>query len=225
MRHATNHPFAGESREARLPDVPDRAGSSVRSVDSDAALLERLRSGDEAAFVMLVGRYHQPLVRLARSIVSSAAVAEEAVQDTWLGVVRGIDRFEGRSTIRTWLFRILVNRARTAGAREERTVAVDSEAVNPARFDTAGQWIDPVARWEQELDGRLDSAVWAPILRSALDQLPARQRTVVVLRDVEGLSSEEVCTVLGISGGNQRVLLHRGRGRMREILDTDVRRS
>jgi RNA polymerase sigma-70 factor, ECF subfamily len=226
IREATGQWLLAEDRGISLPAAAGGSGPRLRGVDSDARLVERLRVGDEAAFVTLVGRYHEPMVRLARSIVASHAVAEEAVQDTWLGVVRGIERFEGRSSIKTWLFRILVNRARTAGAREERNLPVDPEhAVDPGSFDADGQWADPVERWRQELDDRLEAATWAPILRSALERLPARQRTVVVLRDVEGLSSDEVCSVLGISGGNQRILLHRGRSRMREMLDSEMRKG
>jgi len=192
----------------------------------DLELLSRLRNGDEEAFVMLVARYHESMLRLARSIVSSEAVAEEAVQDTWLGVVRGIERFEGRSSFKTWLFRILVNRARSAGAREQRHALVESaHVVDPTRFDTHGQWADPLEQWAQESDDRLEAAIWAPILKSALDEMPQRQRTVIVLRDVEGLSSDEVCAVLGISGGNQRILLHRGRSRLREILESELRKD
>jgi RNA polymerase sigma-70 factor (ECF subfamily) len=211
---------AGEESAMGAEPVWARSASRLRDVEADTSLVDRLREGDEAAFVTLVGRYHQPMVRLARSMVSSEAVAEEAVQDTWLGVVRGIERFEGRSSFKTWLFRILVNRARTAGAREERLAPLDSgAAVAEARFDAGGQWANPVEQWRTEFDDRLEAAVWAPILKEALEQLPARQRTVVVLRDVEGLSSDEVCGVLGVSAGNQRILLHRGRTRMREILD------
>jgi RNA polymerase sigma-70 factor, ECF subfamily len=226
MRGAPSRVLYSEARGIRMTAAAGAWSPRLRSVETDAALVDRLRDGDEAAFVTLVDRYHEPMVRLARSMVSSQAVAEEAVQDTWLGVVRGIERFEGRSSIKTWLFRILVNRARTAGAREERSVPLDAEyAVDPAHFDARGQWVEPVERWRQEFDERLESAVWAPILRSALAQLPARQRTVVVLRDVEGLTSDEVCSVLGISGGNQRILLHRGRSRMREMLDAEMRKG
>jgi RNA polymerase sigma-70 factor (ECF subfamily) len=193
-------------------------------VEIDVELLGRLRDGDEGAFAMLMDSYHQPMLRLARSMVSSEAVAEEAVQDTWLGVVRGIERFEGRSSFKTWLFRILVNRVRSAATREQRSAAVESlHAVDPARFDAGGQWADPVEQWAQKSDDRLEAAMWAPILKAALEDLPSRQRAVVVLRDVEGLSSEEVCTVLGISAGNQRILLHRGRSRLREMLDVELR--
>jgi len=195
-------------------------------VETDVELLTRLRNGDEEAFVKLVARYQQPLVRLARSMVPTQAVAEEVVQDAWMGVVRGLERFEGRSSFKTWLFRILVNRARSAGAREPHHTPVESlHAVDPLRFDAQGQWADPLDRWTEESDDRLDAAVWAPILRTGLDDLPPRQREVVVLRDVEGLTSDEVCTVLGISGGNQRVLLHRGRTRLREILEDELRKA
>ena len=189
----------------------------------DAELLGRLRKGDEEAFLMLVGRYQQPMLRLARSMVSSQAVAEEAVQDTWMGVVRGIDKFEGRSSMKTWLFRILVNRTRSAGARELPSVPLESvHAVDPERFDGQGQWADPVSSWAEESENRLDAAKWSPILRSAIDQLPERQRQIVMLRDVEGLSSADACDVLGVSVGNQRILLHRGRTRLREVIEAEM---
>ena len=194
-------------------------------MDIDVELLGRLRDGDEEAFVTLVGRYHQPMLRLARSMVSSEAVAEEAVQDTWLAVVRGIERFEGRSSFKTWLFHILVNRVRSAATREQRNAPAErSHAVDPARFDAQGQWADPLERWV-ESDAGFEAALWAPILKAALESLPARQRAVVVLRDIEGLSSDECCSVLGISAGNQRILLHRGRSRLREMLDVELRRG
>jgi RNA polymerase sigma-70 factor (ECF subfamily) len=159
------------------------------------------------------------MLRLARSLVPSDAVAEEVVQDTWMGVVRGIDRFEGRSSVRTWIFRILVNRARSAGARERPGGSLESgPAVNPSAFTPSGQWVDPVAPWPEEADSRVDAAAWLPVLAAALHNLPDRQRQVVILRDVEGLSNEETCSVLGISSGNQRILLHRGRARLRQTL-------
>ncbi len=175
---------------------------------------------------MLVARYQQPMFRLACSMVPSQQVAEEAVQDTWLGVVRGIERFEGRSSFKTWLFRILVNRVRSAGSREPTDPSIETiQAVDPARFDSQGQWADPVEHWTEASDDRLDAATWVPILKSALDKLPARQSQIVLLRDVEGLSNDEACAVLGISVGNQRILLHRGRARLREILDAEIEKS
>ena len=196
---------------------------TLRAVDADVEMVARLRDGDEEAFVTLVGRYQQPMLRLARSFVPSQAVAEEAVQDTWLGLVRGIDNFEGRSSFKTWLFRILVNRARSAGTKEHSAgLSEELHAVDPSRFNAEGQWADPVDTWIEESEQRLDAAAWAPILKSALEVLPPRQRQVVLLRDVEGLSHDEACTVLGISVGNQRVLLHRGRSQLRGILEAKM---
>jgi RNA polymerase sigma-70 factor (ECF subfamily) len=196
-------------------------------VDDDTELLDRLRAGDEQAFVVLVRRHHDPMIRLACSFVPSRAVAEEVVQDTWMGVLRGIGSFEGRSSFRTWLFRILVNRARTAGARERRTVAVgDAEAaVDASRFDEAGAWAAPPEQWIEDIDNRLRAGKLADRIRSAIAELPDRQREVVTLRDVDGLSSNEVCDVLEISDGNQRVLLHRGRSRVRQVLETEFGRA
>jgi RNA polymerase sigma-70 factor (ECF subfamily) len=209
-------------------------------VETDTELLSRLRDGDEDAFVMLVGRYQQPMLRLARTMVPSHAVAEEAVQDTWMGVVRGIEQFEGRSSLRTWLFRILVNRARSAGSSERRSggggahgsmgpvpadETVQGPAVAPSLFDARGSWMEPVIRWGDEHEDRLDAATMAPFLKVALDNLPPRQRQVLLLRDLEGLSGSEVCDVLGVSPGNQRLLLHRGRNQMRRDLETVVRRG
>jgi RNA polymerase sigma-70 factor (ECF subfamily) len=212
----------------------------MRRVVTDAELLGRLRDGDEDAFVMLVGLYQQPMLRFARTMVPSHAVAEEAVQDTWMGVVRGIEQFEGRSSLRTWLFRILANRARSAGSNERRSggggvpgsvdsrasdTADEGPAVDPSFFDTRGSWVEPVVRWGDENDDRLDAATMAPFLKVALDKLPPRQRQVVMLRDLEGLSGSEVCDVLGVSAGNQRLLLHRGRNQLRRDLETVVRRG
>jgi RNA polymerase sigma-70 factor (ECF subfamily) len=198
----------------------------LRVVEPDIEQLRRLRDGDEDAFVMVVARYHRPMLRLARTMVSSEAVAEEIVQDTWMGVVRGIERFEGRSSFKTWLFSILVNRARSAGAKERPTMSIESlHAVDPTRFDAEGHWADPLDRWREDSESRLDAATLVAVLESALDDLVPRQRQVVLLRDVEGLSNNEVCAALGISSGNQRILLHRGRARLREILDSKVGRD
>jgi RNA polymerase sigma-70 factor, ECF subfamily len=198
-----------------------------QDLDTDEGLLSRLRAGDEQAFVTLVRRHHAAMLRLASAYVPSLAVAEEVVQDTWLGVLRGIDGFEGRSSVRTWLFRILVNRARTAGKRERRSIAVGDpvRAVDQSRFDASGAWASPPEHWIEDADDRLHAAKLAARLRSAIDELPDRQREVVTLRDVEGLSSEEVCGVLAISQINQRVLLHRGRSRLRQVLETDFGRA
>ena len=199
--------------------------STLRSVETDAELLGRLQSGDEQAFVMFVKRYQMPMLRLACSMVSDQAVAEEAVQDTWIGVVRGIDRFEGRSSLKTWLFRILVNRVRSARAVEQQRRLPRVPSVDPERFDTSGQWAEPVESWDDALVERMDASALMPVLWDALNGLPPRQREIVLLRDVEGLSSEEACDVLDIRPGNQRILLHRGRAGLREILASEMKKA
>jgi RNA polymerase sigma-70 factor (ECF subfamily) len=193
-------------------------------VAADHELVERLRAGDEQAFVALVDRYHTSMLRLATAYVPNRAVAEEVVQDTWLGVMRGIDRFEGRASLKTWLYRILVNRARTTGERERRSFPLgdDEPAVDPRRFNANGQWSDPPAPWTDAVDDRLSASVTVERIRHEIEALPPGQRQVVMLRDVDGLSSEETCEVLGISEGNQRVLLHRGRSRLRRLLEEEV---
>jgi RNA polymerase sigma-70 factor (ECF subfamily) len=192
-------------------------------MDGDASLLRRLRDGDEHAFVTLVERYHSIMLRVALAYVPSLAVAEEVVQDTWLAVLRGLARFEERSSLRTWLFTILVNRARTTGERETRSVPVADAGpvVDAARFGPSGAWAEPPERWIEEAENRIDAAKLAELLRAGLGVLPARQREVVLLRDVEGLTGAEVCQVLAISEANQRVLLHRGRSRLRQLLEPE----
>lgn len=194
-------------------------------VDADADLVVRLRAGDEAAFAALVGRYHASLLRLAETMVPSRAIAEEVVQETWLGVVRGISRFEGRSSLRTWLFHILVNRARTTGVRENRRAPAFTEwvpAVEPSRFGKDGAWVDPPTPWPDDIDDRLAAEMMAGRVRARLSHLPDLQRQVVTLRDLEGMGAPEVCELLGISDANQRVLLHRGRSRIRSMLEREL---
>jgi len=193
-------------------------------MDRDGELVERLRAGEEEAFVALVARHNASMIRLAGSLVSNRAVAEEVVQDTWLGVLRGIDGFAGRSSFRTWLLRILVNRATTTGVRERRSVAVGDAGpvVDAARFDSSGAWMSPPHHWVEESDDRLLAQGLAGEIHTALEALPARQREVVMLRDVDGLSAQEVCEVLDISEGNQRVLLHRGRSYLRQALEDEL---
>lgn len=211
---------------ARPAPTNGGARPNLAAVVTDAELLEKVRAGEESAFVDLVGRYQGSLRRVARAYVPSDAVAEEAVQETWLGVLRGMDGFEGRSSFKTWLFRILVNRARSLGSSESRSspMADPEPAVDPSRFDPSGAWSRPPEPWELASDDRLVARGWIPRIRSALDELPPRQREVVVLRDVEGMTAEDVCDVLGISGGNQRVLLHRGRSRLRACLEAELAR-
>jgi RNA polymerase sigma-70 factor, ECF subfamily len=193
-------------------------------MESDAELLRRLRAGDERAFVALVERYNGSMLRLAASFVPNRAVAEEVVQDTWLAVLRGLSAFEGRSSLRTWMFTILVNRARTTGTREQRTIPVADAGpvVDASRFGPDGTWSAPPDHWIEEAENRIEAEKLAAFLRVAIDGLPGRQREVVMLRDVEGMSSAEVCDVLSISEANQRVLLHRGRGKLRQVLEAEM---
>ncbi|MGH9281561.1 MAG: RNA polymerase sigma factor [Acidimicrobiales bacterium] len=194
-------------------------------MDNDAELVARLRAGDEGAFVILVDRFHTPLLRLACTFVPNQAVAEEVVQETWLGVVRGISRFEGRSSLKTWLFRILVNRARSTGVRERRHTPVDPErapAVSPERFGPGGQWVDPPVPWTDDAEERIVARQTVERITAHLDQLPEAQRQVVVLRDFEQLPAAEVCALLGITEANQRVLLHRGRSKIRSLLEAEL---
>ncbi len=196
---------------------------------TDKALLARLRAGDAAAFDALVRRHHGRLVRLARMFVSTEASAEEVVQDTWVAVLDRLDAFEERSSLVTWISRILVNRAKTKGVREARSLPFsamgDAEgesgaAVEPDRFNDKGKWSAPPTRWGDETPERLVGNQEAmAILDEELRQLPERQRIVVVLRDTLGWTSEEVCNVLELNETNQRVLLHRARSRLRARLE------
>jgi RNA polymerase sigma-70 factor (ECF subfamily) len=194
-------------------------------VAEEVDLLERLRAGDEQAFVTLVRSHHPSLIRLASAYVPNRAVAEEVVQEAWLGVVRGIEKFEGRSSLKTWLYRIVVNRARTAGVREHRETPADlTGPADPSeRFHPDGGWAEPPVPWTERVDDRVSAAALHERLRGCLDQLPDTQRQVVTLRDIDGLTAEEACSVLGITEANQRVLLHRGRARLRGLLDAELR--
>ena len=201
----------------------------------DAALLDRLRAGDEDAFAGVVQDWSPAMLRVARDHLSTQASCEEVVQDTWLAVLRGLDRFEGRSSLPTWVFRILVNQATTRRVREARTTPVPSwdpvdesgPAVDPGRFrgpdDPYPRHWTPVGApspWPVGPEQAALAAETRRVLARALDQLPPRQRTVVTLHDVHGLPSDEVCAVLGLSAGNERVLLHRGRARLRAALES-----
>jgi RNA polymerase sigma-70 factor (ECF subfamily) len=202
-------------------------------VADDHALVERLRAGDEEAFMDLVARWSPSMLRVARMYVPTQAIAEDVVQETWLGVLTGIDRFEGRSSLRTWVFSILVNRARTRGERERRTVPfaslareeVDGEfaAVDADRFvregDAIGAWAAPPVRWWEEPERALDSAEAVERIEAEIDKLPETQRLVITMRDVLGMSSQDVRSALDISETNQRVLLHRARSKVRAGLE------
>ena len=193
-------------------------------MEPDAELLRQLRAGDEQAFVTLVERYNGSMLRLAASFVPSRAVAEEVVQDTWLAVLRGLSAFQGRSSLRTWMFTILVNRARTTGTREQRTIpfADTGPVVDASRFGPDGAWSAPPEHWIEEAEDRIEAEKLAQTLKALVGGLPERQREVVLLRDVEGMTSAEVCQVLAISEANQRVLLHRGRGKLRQALESEL---
>ncbi len=200
----------------------------------DQSLVERARQGDEDAFAALVRRYTPMLMRLARMYVPTDALAEDVVQETWVAVLRGLERFEGRSSFKTWLFRILVNRAKTRGVREHRSIpfasvgagdGIESEAdgdgptVDPSRFTSAGAWTSAPADWRDDPEASLNSAEGLRIARAAIDELPERQKIVITLRDLEGLSSDEVRNVLDLTETNQRVLLHRARAKVRKALE------
>jgi RNA polymerase sigma-70 factor (ECF subfamily) len=214
---------AGQAALASVAAIAWRV-RRIRQEDADAELLALLRAGDEQAFLELVGRHQGMLLRMARTFVASSAVAEEVVQDTWLAAIRGLDGFAGRSTLRTWLVGILVNRARSTGARERRSVAIGDAgpAVDASRFDSTGAWMSPPRHWVEETEDRVLAEAAAARIAAVLAELPVRQRQVLMLRDVDGLSSGEVCEALGISEANQRVLLHRGRSRLRQELETEL---
>lgn len=191
----------------------------------DAQIVARLRAGDEEAFRGLVARLHRGLLRVAMAHVASREAAEEVVQETWLAVVSQIDRFEGRSSLRTWIGTILTNRAKTRGVRDRRSVPFsalareDLEPVETERFTSAGLWSPAPPAWDHAPEDLVLRKEARQAIERELGTLPESQRTVVVLRDLEGWTSEEVCNVLEISETNQRVLLHRGRQRLRLALE------
>jgi RNA polymerase sigma-70 factor, ECF subfamily len=193
-------------------------------VDDDQALLARLRAGDEPAFEALVTRHDGALRRVARTYVRTDAAADDVVQETWLGVVRGLGAFEGRSSLRTWIFSILVNRARTRAVREARSLPFssleedDRPAVEPSAFAADGRWTSAPPRLDGDPETGLLSGELREHLLRAVDALSGDQRAVITLRDLVGLSAAEVCDLLEIADGNQRVLLHRARARVREAL-------
>jgi RNA polymerase sigma-70 factor (ECF subfamily) len=204
------------------------------SFADDAVLVPALRDGDDAAFAWLLDRYDQSLRRVAMSYVSSRAVADEVVQETWMGVINGIDRFEGRASLKTWVFRILMNIARSRGVREHRCIpfaaaafaledgaepALDPDRFRPEGAEYAGHWMSYPAAWEHEPEDRLESSETLDVVRDAIRRLPPAQQEVITLRDVEGWTSSEICDALNISQTNQRVLLHRARSKVRAALE------
>ncbi|MDQ6734572.1 MAG: sigma-70 family RNA polymerase sigma factor, partial [Nitrospirota bacterium] len=198
----------------------------------DFQRVEALLSGDEVAFVALLEQYQRPLLRLALSVVANHAVAEEVVQQTWVGVIEGLGRFHGRSSLKTWIFRILVNQAKTHAGREARSLPISEfdpqedghSPVDPSRFQKSGawqgHWTFPPPYWEDQTPERLILSKESRLfVEEAIDKLPPSQRHAILLRDVEGLTSKEVCQILNISENYQRVLLHRARAGVRSTLE------
>jgi RNA polymerase sigma-70 factor (ECF subfamily) len=218
-----------------LETGPAGDGSGWRSgspgASDDDVLLAALRRGDEAAFCRLVERHQASMVRVARMHVASEAAAEEVAQEAWLGVLYGLARFEGRCSLKGWIFSIVVNCARSRGARDKRTVPMSSlgaedeggPSVHPDRFlddghpRWPGHWSQPPAAWGED---DLVSRETLEAIGAAMATLPPKQRVVMTMRDVEGLGSEETCQVLGLSEANQRVLLHRARSKVRKALES-----
>ena len=204
---------------------------SALSVSEEADLVARLRAGDERAFEALVERHYGMMLAVARGYVRTRAVAEEVVQEAWVGVLNGIARFEGRSSLRTWIMRIVVNIAITRGEREARTIPFstlapegDEPAVDPDRFRDEsdgfpGHWRAYPANWAAVPDDALLSRETLDVVMGAIEELPDAQRVVITMRDVAGCSAEEVCGTLDVSEGNQRVLLHRARSHVRNALE------
>lgn len=223
----------GDLARERTRPAYDSSGTTAPS--GDARLVRALRDGDEAAFTSLVTSYYPAMVRVALMYVPNRAVAEEVIQQTWLGVLQGIQRFEGRSSLKTWIFRILMNVARTYGQREGRSIpfsslaelelgsaeaAVDAERFRPGDdLDAPGGWVSTPRNWDDLPEQRMLSQEIRALIDQAIEALPPAQREVILLRDVEGFGTEEVSDLLGISQGNQRVLLHRARSKVRRALE------
>jgi RNA polymerase sigma-70 factor, ECF subfamily len=216
-------------------ESPGASRSSAEAAVEEQELAA-LRAGDEAAFLALVSRFHGAMLRVASMYVKSRASAEEVVQDAWLGVLRGLHLFEGRSTLKSWIFRIVVNCAKTRGVHDARSVPMsaldatggdEEPSVSPDRFQEdgerwAGHWAEPPEPWP---DARVESSEMKALVREALETLPEAQRTVMTLRDIDGWESDEVCELLGVSEGNQRVLLHRARSKVRGYVEERLGRE
>jgi RNA polymerase sigma-70 factor (ECF subfamily) len=210
------------------------AGLQDRTAAEETELLARLRAGDERAFETLVERHYPTMLAVARHYVSSRAVAEEVVQEAWLGVLEGLDRFEGRSSLRTWILRILVNKAKTRGARDARTVPFASlasvgeePAVDPERFrgpddPFPGHWRAYPGNWQRLPEETLAERETLDVVLATIHQLPPPQRLVITMRDIQGCDAAEVCEALDVSEGNQRVLLHRARNKVRSALERQL---
>ncbi len=245
--HTPGYPLARAARYNAVKEVSTPMGEPLSSPDDsiigrgviasaeDLRLVEGLRRGDESVFAMLVADYYSTMLRVASIYVSDRPIAEEVVQETWIAVLKGIGRFEGRSSIKTWIFRILTNRAKTRAQREGRYVPLptgdleleaDEPAVALERFRPADDpkwphgWLNFPVPWDEIPEERLLSQETLAYIQRAIDALPPNQREVITLRDVQGWDSGEVCNVLGISETNQRVLLHRARSKVRRALES-----
>jgi RNA polymerase sigma-70 factor, ECF subfamily len=215
------------------PAAESTAAPKSVALSDDSALVAALRAGDEDAFAALVDKFYTPMLRLAMVYVASRAAAEDVVQETWLGVLQGLDRFEGRSSLKTWIFRILSNRAKTRGEREGRSIAFSAlqpidagePTVDPDRFwpadhpQWANVWVSYPRSWEGMPDERALTSELRARIDAAIGKLPPNQNEVITLRDVEGWSAEEVCALLELSEANQRVLLHRARAKVRAAIE------
>jgi len=221
-------------REVRHPARNVSPSRPASAATDERELISRLRRKDETAFTSLIAAHHGSLLRVARLYVNCSEVAQEVVQDTWLGVIKGIDGFEGRSSLKTWIFQILINRARSRGEREGRSIpfsayfdaqtAPAEPAVDPSQFNEndpewPGGWVTQPRNWGATPEQVLLSSELRAYTQAAIDALPPSQREVITLRDVQGWTSEEVCNVLGVSETNQRVVLHRARSKVRQALD------
>lgn len=195
----------------------------MASLPADAELVAALRAGDEAVFAALVDAWSRNLLWLARSFVSTDASAQEVLQDTWVGVLSGLDRFQGRSSLKTWVYQILINTAKRRGLRESRTLPWSGIAdevgpsIEPGRF-RLGHWREPPVAWPSA-EGEALAREASEQLSDALAKLPPRQRAVIILRDAEGYAAQEVCDLLAITAVNQRVLLHRARASLRNRVE------
>jgi RNA polymerase sigma-70 factor (ECF subfamily) len=218
-----------------LSETIDPPSHAPDQPSQDEELVRSLRTGDERAFQELVKQNYGSMMRLTLTVVGDRSVAEDVIQETWLGALRGLSRFEGRSALKTWLYRILMNRARSAAASEIRRQSLspsaeDSSACGEQRipadqFSADGHWIRRPNTWDSSPEGQLLSKETHKVLAQAVEALPSAQRAVFQLRDVEGFSSNEVCDVLELSAVNQRVLLHRARNNVRRSLGEYLERS
>ena len=214
---------------SRHPEV----NQSAAVTNGEVVLLARLRQGDEGAFAELVTRHHSALIRMAMGHVADREVAEEVVQDTWMAVIQGLDQFEGRSSLRTWIFGIMIHKAKDRGVREKRHTTFSSfesfndeneEAIDPSRFhqsgEWAGHWAFPPQPWDDQTPEKLLASQQAiNVMNRAIEALPQTLKAVLILRDVEGVEAKEACDILKITETNLYVRLHRARERVRQAVE------